>query len=489
MSTIEFACVFVRAAGDRLLAAERLVCGFPHLFGAALREIDLAFRMSSRYLVSVLRFDAEAFDEKGRARLMFWSARAGGRASPLDGMQPAERQGFDAHLELCELRLKGLKPAVVFDRSARLFSDVGAPQGRRRNALDRPMMAMDVGGHGWEGVTYQPEARELFVAGTLAPPAGDELLLVFRIPGLDKPVGVKSKVAAVRTTAETGPGRPDGFTLAIPAAAAAVHEALGRFAPVTSDEVRAAPRYPMKAQVKVLVPAPPPGELPPESVAPSAHAVIEYASDQELASDYIENLSQGGAFIRSGNPQPVGAAVALDFRLPNGTELKARAVVAFANANGMGVRFALDAEAEQALQSAIAHISARARRALVVDDDDLARRIMAEALAERGFEVITATDGSDGLRVLSEELLELDLLVTDVFMPGMDGEAFVQMIRRAGGESDLAIVVVTGQMQPGLETRLEAAGADAVLDKALGQELVAQAADAVLERKRLSRAQ
>ena len=162
-------------------------------------------------------------------------------------------------------------------------------------------------------------------------------------------------------------------------------------------------------------------------------------------------------------------------------------MVAFANANGMGVRFTLDPESEAALQAAIAHISARARRALVVDDDALVRRMLADALADRGFEVVTASDGQDGLRVLSEELLALDLLVTDVVMPNMDGEAFVKMIRRAGGEADLAIVVVTGKMEPGLEPRLEAAGADAVLDKALGPELVAQAADAVLERRRLSR--
>jgi CheY-like chemotaxis protein len=140
-----------------------------------------------------------------------------------------------------------------------------------------------------------------------------------------------------------------------------------------------------------------------------------------------------------------------------------------------------------ALQAAIAHISARARRALVVDDDAVVRRVMADALADRGFEVVTATDGHDGLRVLSEELLALDLLLTDVFMPGLDGEGFVKMIRSAGGESDLAIVVVTSRMEDGLERRLEQAGADAVLDKALGPELVAQAADAVLERKRMIR--
>ena len=91
------------------------------------------------------------------------------------------------------------------------------------------------------------------------------------------------------------------------------------------------------------------------------------------------------------------------------------------------------------------------------------------------------------MQVLSEELLGLDLLVTDVFMPGMDGEAFVQTIRHSGGEADLAIVVVTGQIKQGLERRLAEAGADAVLEKGLGAELVAQAADAALERKRLSR--
>ena len=92
------------------------------------------------------------------------------------------------------------------------------------------------------------------------------------------------------------------------------------------------------------------------------------------------------------------------------------------------------------------------------------------------------------MRLLSEELLGLDLLLTDVFMPGMDGDQFVRTIRTAGGETDLAIVVVTGKLDMATEQRLEAAGADAVLDKALGPELVAQAADAALERKQAARA-
>jgi CheY-like chemotaxis protein len=294
-------------------------------------------------------------------------------------------------------------------------------------------------------------------------------------------------VSEVRPAAEATPGHPAGFSLTLNEAAPAIHAALAKLTPHGASETRVAPRYPVKAPVRVLVPPAPPAAPAAAPEAPVAHATIEYASESELEADFVENLSQGGAFIRSGKPQPVGTPIALDLKLPNGTRLQARAIVAFANPHGMGVKFTLEPEAEATLQAAIAHISARPRRALVVDDDAMVRQMIADALADRGFEVLTAVDGADGLRVLSEELLGLDLLVTDVFMPGMSGEAFLRTIRMAGGESELAVVVITGRMEPGLERTLEKEGADAVLDKALGPELVAQAADAVLERKRLVR--
>ena len=98
---------------------------------------------------------------------------------------------------------------------------------------------------------------------------------------------------------------------------------------------------------------------------------------------------------------------------------------------------------------------------------------------------MTAADGAAGLRALADELLTLDLLLTDACMPGMDGEAFVRTIREAGGETELAVVVVTGHSDPELAPRLLAAGADGVLEKALGAEKVAEAADGVLEAKRV----
>jgi two-component system response regulator AtoC len=132
----------------------------------------------------------------------------------------------------------------------------------------------------------------------------------------------------------------------------------------------------------------------------------------------------------------------------------------------------------------MAHLTARPRRAAVVDDDGPFRHQLADALSERGFEVVTAPLTGEGLQRVSEELRNLDLLLTEVAMPGRGGEIFVRTLRQAGGEGGPAIVVASPKMSAELERSFEAAGADAVLDKALGPELMAQAADAVLERRR-----
>jgi CheY-like chemotaxis protein len=122
------------------------------------------------------------------------------------------------------------------------------------------------------------------------------------------------------------------------------------------------------------------------------------------------------------------------------------------------------------------------RRALVVDDDPFALRLLGDALKERGFDVLTATDGDAGLRRLSDELAPIDLLLTDLRMGGMDGSALVRTVRR-GGEADLVVVVVTGSLDPGIEPQLERDGATAVLDKALGPDIIANAAAALVEKR------
>jgi CheY-like chemotaxis protein len=164
-----------------------------------------------------------------------------------------------------------------------------------------------------------------------------------------------------------------------------------------------------------------------------------------------------------------------------------RCFVAFSDAHGVGLRFLLDAAGMAELHDAVALLSTHPRRALVIDDDSLPRQLVADALVERGFEVLTASDAREGLHLLAEEALAIDLLVTDLILPGFDGEELVATIRRAGGESDLVVVVMTGRPDAGLARRLQAAGADLLVGKDLGPELIAAKADDLLEAAHLGR--
>jgi uncharacterized protein (TIGR02266 family) len=475
--------VFDRSTGPRLEAAERLLLDLSQLLSAALSEADLAFQSRVAFLFALLRLDPRALSPLHRRRLAFWAARAGGRVIALDELSERDRAALLQAIGRCDIRSERIGPAALVAAARELFTAAGAPRDRKRAFSPRPVLALDLAGRGCEGARYEPEGALLFLPGALAPPEGDELTLAVRSPGRESPMLVTARVASVRE--EGRANEPVGFKLALRAPAPELAEALTR-ALAPKDELppgrrRAHPRYHVRAPV-LITPVPP--EAAPKPVEPSVR--LEWASDQELADDYVDNLSQGGAFVRTGTPAAIGTQLRIEMFLPGGDRLSAPATVAYVNDRGMGVRFELSPEQDQTLAAVIARISARPRRALVVDDDEIALRMLHDAFAERGFDVLLARDGQEGLRVVSEELLELDLLVTDVRMPNMDGESFVRTIRGAGGEADLAIVAVTGSLERSVEQRLEQAGADAVLDKSLGASLVAQVSDAVLERKRLS---
>jgi CheY-like chemotaxis protein len=82
----------------------------------------------------------------------------------------------------------------------------------------------------------------------------------------------------------------------------------------------------------------------------------------------------------------------------------------------------------------------RSIRVLLVEDDDDNRELMTEVLEAVGYGVAAARSGVDGLRALSEE--PIDLVVTDVGMPGMGG---LEVARAAKAIAPhVPVVVVTG---------------------------------------------
>jgi CheY-like chemotaxis protein len=482
----EYACIFPRPPRERLVAAERLLAALPELLPGAKAECELHLGSSTRFLALLIR-TPDGLEPDALARLVFWTARTGGNCLAVSEVSEIARRRLWNELGACDRNTRGFPLGSLPDAAARLLRSVGSPP----PAKGPPVLAIDLDGPGRAGLRYQPERAALFIAGTLAPPAGDRLALAVRLGGRPAPVQGWATVTEVVSRASAAPGCPAGFTLGIEGPDELGEALAGRVSPAPANPMQAAPRFAVIGRVKVKPIAIPvgPDEVPvppPEAAADATgpRALLEYATDEQLAADWIENLSDGGAFVRTPRPHPEGTRLVLEFALPDGVRIAGQAIVIASTPRGMGVRFVLTREQDDVLAAAIARISGRARRVLVVDDDALVRAMLAEAFHERGFEVVTAADASEGIERLSEELIALDLLVTDVRMPGMGGEELIRFIRETGGEAELTIVAITGSVEPFLDRRLEAAGADAVLDKALGAEQVAAAADAALERKR-----
>ena len=72
----------------------------------------------------------------------------------------------------------------------------------------------------------------------------------------------------------------------------------------------------------------------------------------------------------------------------------------------------------------------------MVDDDELIRSLLAEWLREGGYAALSAADGAEALDVLSAH--KPSVVVTDLYMPGMDG---LELCRRVRETSDVPILV------------------------------------------------
>jgi CheY-like chemotaxis protein len=64
-----------------------------------------------------------------------------------------------------------------------------------------------------------------------------------------------------------------------------------------------------------------------------------------------------------------------------------------------------------------------------VDDEAAVREVARRTLAKFGYRVITAAHGAEALRIFQERRQEIQLVLTDMMMPGMDGPALIAALR------------------------------------------------------------
>ncbi len=102
--------------------------------------------------------------------------------------------------------------------------------------------------------------------------------------------------------------------------------------------------------------------------------------------------------------------------------------------------------------------------ALVVEDSPTMRQLICFALRRvREVTVVEANDGVDGLKKLSQH--HVDILLTDINMPIMDGLKLVSMVRKDANYKELPIIIITTEGSPEDRQRALALGANAYITK------------------------
>ena len=93
----------------------------------------------------------------------------------------------------------------------------------------------------------------------------------------------------------------------------------------------------------------------------------------------------------------------------------------------------------------------RGFRILLADDDEQVRRLCGTFLRMQGFEVLEAEDGDEAIQVAAEVDSNIDLLITDINMPGIDGIKLGQMF--AAFWPDVKLLFCSGCPPPDFEAR------------------------------------
>ena len=120
-------------------------------------------------------------------------------------------------------------------------------------------------------------------------------------------------------------------------------------------------------------------------------------------------------------------------------------------------------------------------RILIVDDEEPIRNMTRETLEAFGYTVITAEDGAQATGIVASRKDEIDLVLTDIMMPVMDGVALIRALHRI--VPDLPIIAASGLKTNGSLARAEECGVRHFLQKPYTAETILRTVHAALHGK------
>ena len=106
---------------------------------------------------------------------------------------------------------------------------------------------------------------------------------------------------------------------------------------------------------------------------------------------------------------------------------------------------------------------------LIIDDSESIREVIASGLETAGYTVIKGINGEDGLKCL-ENNPDVELIITDLNMPVMDGITFLKEVRKSEKHKYLPVIILTTESQETKKQEARTAGATGWIIKPFSKE-------------------
>ena len=123
-------------------------------------------------------------------------------------------------------------------------------------------------------------------------------------------------------------------------------------------------------------------------------------------------------------------------------------------------------------QKPVARDLSGAGRILFVEDEDAVRGVAARLLRARGYEVIEAADGEEALELAQTHAGGIDLMISDVIMPGLDGPTLLKKARPHLG--DIPVMFISGYAEAEFSDLLEGESGVTFLPKPIDIKMLAE---------------
>jgi two-component system chemotaxis response regulator CheY len=105
------------------------------------------------------------------------------------------------------------------------------------------------------------------------------------------------------------------------------------------------------------------------------------------------------------------------------------------------------------------------RRILVVDDSPTLVKFVSYSLKSSGYEVVGACDGMDALEKVSHLASDIDLVITDLNMPNIDGYELIATLRQNDKFAEIPIIILSSEEGDEDKQKGEKVGATSYLVK------------------------